>query len=455
MDAAHPGAIAASRSKPRTRTLMALAASVATVIGVTTLTAPSSASGAPAADVLLSYNKPAVASTSQHDGACWQCTPARAFDLDPASRWATSATNGWVDPGWIQVDLGATAQIHKVVLQWDPAFAKAYQIQVSDDAKNWKPIYETAGSPGFKETLTVNGTGRYVRMYGTQRSNGYGYSLWEFQVYGTGGAPTTPPPRPPDPANPPQLAWSDEFNGAAGATPDPAKWKAETGPGVNNELQYYTDNKNARQDGQGNLVMEARKEATPGSACPPDPLSGSTTCQYTSSRLNTHGKYSFTYGKVEARVKVSGTKGLWPAFWLLGADFFDAGRPWPYTGEIDIMEHVGKEPNRVYSTIHAPAYFGGGGFGSAYNHPTGGDFSAGFHVYAVDWNSRGMSFTVDGKVIHTVDRDALEKTRGPWVFDHPFFIILNNAVGGDWPGPPDASTVLPQKMLVDYVRVYK
>ncbi|WP_326825081.1 discoidin domain-containing protein [Streptosporangium sp. NBC_01756] len=408
----------------------------------------------PPGEKLLSYGRQGVASTSQSDGNCWECTPARAFDRDPASRWATSSTTGWVDPGWIYVDLGATAQISKVVLQWDPAYAKAFQIQVSPDAANWTSIYSTTTGTGFKQTLNVTGTGRYVRMYGTQRGTPYGYSLWEFQVYGTGGAPITPPPLPPDPAVPPRLVWSDEFNGAAGTRPDAAKWKPEIGPGVNNELQYYTNNDNASTDGAGNLVMEARRQATPGSACPPDPLSGgSTTCQYTSSRLNTYGKFSFTYGRVEARIKPSGTKGIWPAFWLLGADFFDQGRPWPYVGEIDIMEHIGKEPHNVYSTIHAPAYFGAGGFGKAYTIP--GNFNDAFHVFAVDWNSKGMRFTVDGNLIHEVDRATLEATRGPWVFDHPFFIILNNAVGGDWPGPPDASTVFPQKMLVDYVRVYQ
>ncbi|MEV6862182.1 discoidin domain-containing protein [Streptosporangium subroseum] len=407
----------------------------------------------PVGDKLLSYGKPGSASTSQSDQNCGDCIPARAFDRDPATRWATSSTTGWVDPGWISVDLGATAQIKKVVLQWDPAYARAFQIQVSPDGNAWTPIYSTTTGTGFKQTLNVTGSGRYVRMYGTQRATAYGYSLWEFQVWGTGGAPITPPPLPPDPAVPPRLVWSDEFNGAAGTKPDAAKWKPETGPGVNNELQYYTNNDNASMDGAGSLVMEARKQVTAGSGCPRDPLSGSTTCQYTSSRLNTYGKFSFTYGRVEARIKPSGTKGIWPAFWLLGADFFDQNRPWPYVGEIDIMEHVGKEPHNVYSTIHAPAYFGGGGFGSPYT--IAGNFNDAFHVFAVDWNSKGMRFTVDGNLIHEVNRETLEATRGPWVFDHPFFMILNNAVGGDWPGPPDATTVFPQRMLVDYVRVYQ
>jgi beta-glucanase (GH16 family) len=405
-------------------------------------------SSSPGPATLLSYQKPGTASSDQDDVNCGKCVPASAFDYDPATRWATSSTTGWVDPGWISVDLGATATISKVVLQWDPAYATAYKIQTSDDNTTWRDIYSTTTGKGFKETLTVSGTGRYVRMYGTARSSAYGYSLWEFQVYGTGGAPIAPPAVPADPTFPAtNLVWSDEFNGASGSTPDASKWTPEVGPGVNNELQYYTNNANARMDGTGNLVIQARREVTAGSACPGGP------CQYTSGRLNTYGKYSLTYGHVEARIKVSGTQGLWPAFWMLGSNFFDTKTPWPNSGEIDIMEHVGKEPNTTYSTLHAPAYNGGGGFGSPFN--LGSDVSAGFHVFGVDWDSNHMTFTVDSNAFFTVDRATLETTKGPWVFDHPFFIILNNAVGGDWPGAPDGTTVLPQNMVVDYVRVYK
>ncbi|MEO3810210.1 discoidin domain-containing protein [Sphaerisporangium sp. B11E5] len=403
---------------------------------------------------LLSYNKPGVASTSQNDVNCQNCLPARAFDLDPATRWATSSTTGWVDPGWIYVDLGAVAQVSRVVLQWDPAYARSFQIQVSNDAAGWTSIYSTTTGTGFKQTLTVNGTGRYVRMYGTQRSGAYGYSLWEFQVYGTGGAPNTPPAQPPNPRTPPVLVWSDEFNGPAGSKPDPAKWTIDTGTGPNNELEYYTNNNNASMDGAGSLVMEARREATPGSACPRDPMSGSTTCQYTSHRMNTGNKFHFTYGRVEARVKVPKGNGLWPAFWMMGADFL-TGRPWPYNGEVDIMEILGKDVKTAYSTIHAPAYNGGGGVGQSYRLPSGADFSDDYHVFAANWDSNGIRYTLDGTTVVTLDKATVEATRGPWVFDHPFYIILNLAVGGDWPGPPDATTGFPKRMLVDYVRVYQ
>ncbi|MGC4891711.1 discoidin domain-containing protein [Micromonospora sp. DT227] len=402
----------------------------------TTPTTPPPSGG----DVLLSYGKPAVASSYQDDGACWQCSPARAFDLDPASRWATSPTTGWVDPGWIYVDLGATATVHRVVLQWDPAYASAYQIQTSTDATTWTTVYRTTTNPGFRQDLTVTGTGRYVRMYGTARSNGYGYSLWEFQVYGTGGAPTAPPARPADPTFPATtLVFADEFDGPAGARPDAAKWTVDPGTGQNNESQYYTDNANAAMNGAGQLVMEARRENAGGRA-------------YTSHRMNTGARFQVQYGRIEARIRVPKGNGLWPAFWMMGGDFL-TGRPWPYNGEIDIMEILGRDTYRSYTTLHAPAYNGGGGYGQ--EHVWTVDLSADFHVYAVEWDSRGMRFLVDGTQVFYASKETVETTRGPWVFDHPFYLILNLAVGGDWPGPPDASTPFPARMLVDYVRVYK
>jgi beta-glucanase (GH16 family) len=396
-------------------------------------------SSPPPGDRLLSYNKPGTASTSQSDVNCFDCTAARAFDLDPASRWATSSTTGWVDPGWIYVDLGATAQVHKVILQWDPAYAVAYQIQTSNDALSWTSIYSTTTGHGFKETLTVNGTGRYVRMYGTARATQYGYSLWEFQVYGTGGNPTTPPAQPANPTFPAtHLIFSDEFNGPAGSKPDTTKWVTESGTGQNNELQYYTMNNNANMNGAGQLVIEARREAVGG-------------MQYTSHRMNTGTKFSFEYGRVEARMKLPKGNGFWPAFWMMGADFL-TGRPWPYNGEIDVMEVLGRNTTESYTTLHAPAYNGAGGYGFKYTAPV--DLSADYHVWAAEWDSNGIRFYLDNTLTFTASKATVESTRGPWIYDHPFYIILNLAVGGDFPGPPDGTTPFPSQMLVDYVRVY-
>ncbi|BCJ46845.1 hypothetical protein GCM10010168_36330 [Actinoplanes ianthinogenes] len=389
---------------------------------------------------LLSYAKPARASSEQNDVNCNPCTADKAFDNDPASRWATSSTTGWVDPGWIYVDLGATAQVSQVVLQWDPAYAKSYQIQVSNDATTWTSIYSTTTGDGLKDVINATGTGRYVRMYGTARSGPYGYSLWEFSVYGTGGNPVDPPAKPADPTFPAtRLVFSDEFNGANGVKPDTAKWTYDPGVPQNGEVQYYTPNsENASMNGAGQLVIEARKQDYQGR-------------QYTSARMNTSNKFHTQYGRVEARIKVPKGNGLWPAFWMMGADFLQ-GRPWPYNGEIDIMEILGRNTNEVYSTLHAPAYNGAGGYGQKLSTV---DLSQDFHVYAVEWDSKGMRFFLDNTLILNASKDTVENTRGPWIYDHPFYLILNLAVGGDFPGPIDSTTPFPSRMLVDYVRVYQ
>ncbi|MCA2216502.1 discoidin domain-containing protein [Jidongwangia harbinensis] len=389
---------------------------------------------------LLSFNKPAQASTWQNDVNCNPCGPDKAFDHDPASRWATSSTNGWVDPGWISVDLGATAQISQVVLQWDPAYARSYQIQVSADNANWTPIYSTTTGDGLKDVINATGTGRYVRMYGTTRSSAYGYSLWEFSVYGTGGNPQSPPAAPADPAFPAtRLVFSDEFNEPAGTKPNGAKWTMDPGVPQNGEVQYYTPNsENAQMNGQGSLVIEARRQDYQGR-------------QYTSHRMNTSNKFHVQYGRVEARVKVPKGNGLWPAFWMMGADFLQ-GRPWPYNGEIDIMEVLGRNTSEAYSTLHAPAYNGAGGYGQKYATV---DLSQDFHTWAVEWDSKGMKFLLDDRQVFYASKATVEDTRGPWVYDHPFYLILNLAVGGDFPGPIDATTPFPSQMLVDYVRVYQ
>ncbi|GIF03821.1 discoidin domain-containing protein [Actinoplanes siamensis] len=389
---------------------------------------------------LLSYGKPARASSEQNDVNCNPCTADRAFDNDPASRWATSSTNGWVDPGWIYVDLGATAQVTQVVLQWDPAYGKAYQIQVSPDATNWTTIYSTTTGDGLKDVINATGSGRYVRMYGTARGGPYGYSLWEFSVYGTGGNPVDPPAKPADPAFPAtRLVFSDEFNGANGAKPDTSKWTYDPGVPQNGEIQYYTPNsENASMNGAGQLVVEARKQDYQGR-------------QYTSARMNTSNKFHVQYGRIEARIKVPKGNGLWPAFWMMGSDFLQ-GRPWPYNGEIDIMEVLGRNTSEAYSTLHAPAYNGAGGYGQKYSTV---DLSQDFHVWAVEWDSKGMRFFLDNTLVFTAAKDTVENTRGPWIYDHQFYLILNLAVGGDFPGPIDASTPFPSRMLVDYVRVYQ
>lgn len=241
--------------------------------------------------------------------------------------------------------------------------------------------------------------------------------------------------------------WSDEFDGGAGSAPDATKWTRETGGSGNgnNELQYYTDSTdNAALDGNGHLVITARAaNSSSGLSCWYGP------CRYTSARLNTARTFTQAYGRFEARIQIPRGKGIWPAFWMLGDDLGSVG--WPNSGEIDVMENVGSEPGTVHGTIHGPGYSGSGGLGAPYTLPNGQAFADGFHTFAVEWSPEGITWSVDGTAYET--RTPADAGANKWVFDHPFFLILNLAVGGNWPGEPDASTTFPQTMTVDYVRV--
>ena len=249
-----------------------------------------------------------------------------------------------------------------------------------------------------------------------------------------------------------QLAWSDEFTQADGSSPDPAKWGYDIGGGGygNNELESYTSRtNNARIEG-GQLVIEARQENYTG----PDNIFRN----YTSARMLTKGKWSWTYGRIEARIKIPKGQGIWPAFWMLGTNI-SAGVNWPNCGEIDIMENIGKtaEQGKVYGTIHGPQsggdYNGGAGVGGNYTLPGGALFADDYHVFAVEWTTNQFKWYVDSTLYFTATPASLPGG-ATWVFTNAQFLLLNVAVGGNWPGNPDGTTVFPQKMLVDYVRVY-
>ncbi len=240
------------------------------------------------------------------------------------------------------------------------------------------------------------------------------------------------------------LTWSDEFDAPDGSAPDPKKWTAETGGGGwgNNELEYYTARRTNSRVENGNLVIEALQEKFTG----PDGVAR----EYTSARLKTQKLFAQKYGKFEARIRIPKGQGMWPAFWMLGDDFPAAS--WPACGEIDIMENIGREPATVHGTIHGPDYSGDKSLGAPYVVPSG-NVADDFHLFAVEWEPKEIRFYVDGHLYET--RTPSDLPAGArWVFDHPFFLILNVAVGGKWPGNPDASTKFPQQMLVDYVRVY-
>jgi beta-glucanase (GH16 family) len=243
-----------------------------------------------------------------------------------------------------------------------------------------------------------------------------------------------------------KLVWSDEFNAPDGTPVDSSKWVSETGGNGwgNDELEYYTTRpQNAIQQG-GNLVITAIEEKYTGS--------DGVTRNYTSARLKTLGKFSRKYGRFEARIKIPRGQGIWPAFWMLGDDIDKRG--WPKCGEIDIMENIGKEPALVHGTIHGPGYSGGKGISTPFGLPGDPHFADDFHVYAVEWDKKAIRFYVDDH-LYATDTPADLPQGAKWVYNHKFFILLNVAVGGGWPGNPDSSSVFPQTMLVDYVRVYK
>ncbi|MCM3901486.1 MAG: glycoside hydrolase family 16 protein [Pyrinomonadaceae bacterium] len=241
------------------------------------------------------------------------------------------------------------------------------------------------------------------------------------------------------------LVWSDEFNGPSGAAVDSTKWTAEVGGWGwgNNELEYYTNRTANAHQSDGSLVIKAIKERFTG----PDG-----TREYTSARLITKNKFSPQYGRFEARIKVPYGQGIWPAFWMLGNDIDTAG--WPQCGEIDIMENIGREPSIVHGTIHGPGYSGADGLGSSFTLPNNQRFADSFHAFAVEWEPSIVRFYCDGILYKTLTPADLPAGR-TWVYDHPFFILMNLAVGGNWPGSPDATTVFPQSLLMDYVRVYQ
>ena len=236
-----------------------------------------------------------------------------------------------------------------------------------------------------------------------------------------------------------ELVMSDEFD-TDGAL-NPAIWGYDIGVGINGwgnqELQYYTDRPENIIVQNGVLIITAKEELFKGS-------------NYTSARILTKGKFEQKYGRFEARIRLPHGKGLWPAFWMLGADIDT--NPWPACGEIDIMENAGSKPTEVSGAVHGPGYSGGSPILKKYNLEND-RFDTGFHIFGIEWGPEYINYYVDDVLYNQI---TPEDVTGEWVFDKgPFYIIMNVAVGGLFDGPPNAETVFPQTMLVDYVRVYK
>jgi beta-glucanase (GH16 family) len=254
-----------------------------------------------------------------------------------------------------------------------------------------------------------------------------------------------------------ELVWSDEFEGPANTAIEGANWNIQIGDGCaqgicgwgNQELEYYTDSlDNISLDGQGHLRIVARSAAGSGLICYYNP------CLYTSARITTKLKHEFQYGRIEARIQLPTGQGLWPAFWMLGKSH--PSIPWPRSGEIDIMENKGSQPNITSSAVHGPTNF------SPYHYFIAQEFEfpptqavTNFHVYAVEWKKDQIRFYVDDNLYQTVSPNNLPAS-GTWIFNQSFYILLNLAVGGMFDGnPPTNPNYIPATMLVDYVRVYQ
>ena len=235
------------------------------------------------------------------------------------------------------------------------------------------------------------------------------------------------------PATDRELLWSDEFDADR---LDTTVWNYELGDGCpnlcgwgNNERQIYTRENHRLED--GHLIITARKD-------------GDT---YTSTRITTKDNQEFQYGRIETRAKLATGQGIWPAFWMLGTNIDEVG--WPLSGEIDILEYVGREPGEVFTTLHTAA--GHGDNGSSQKSQFA-DIEEGFHRYAAEWTAEEISFFVDDQLVYTFDPE--ERTQEVWPFDQPFYILLNMAIGGNFGGPEVDDSIFPQEFIIDYVRVY-
>ena len=248
-----------------------------------------------------------------------------------------------------------------------------------------------------------------------------------------------------------KLVFSDQFIGPAGTPPSASNWIHDLGAygAPDNELQTYTDSPaNASADGHGDLAIVARRQTATGT----DGL----TRNYTSARLETQGLFSAKYGLIEARMKIPAGTGLWSAFWMLGNSVTTVG--WPASGEIDVMETLGQDPLTVRATIHGPTTSHGpsgrSGYSRGMNFDSASSLASGFHVYGVSWSPNSVTWLLDGTPYATVTPADLAPGQ-TWVFNQPFHLLLNLAVGGNWDGLPNLSTPFPATLLVNWVRVYR
>ncbi|CAM5568314.1 discoidin domain-containing protein [Streptomyces hirsutus] len=434
----------------------------------------------------LALNHPAYTNLYQHAGNSPAFVTDGGWPADlkaDRTRWSSD----WNADRWVSVDLGARSTIDTIDLYWEAAYAVDYELQVSDDNRTWRTVHRPSASEvaarradvkspaeatGRHDTvrLAQPATGRYVRMLGKERRSfhnpapataQFGYSLYEFQVWGTGGSATAAyPALPADQSGAYRTTFFDDFTTSS---LDRSKWRVvrtgtEMGP-VNGEAQAYVDSTDTIRTENGNLVLEAKH-------CKGCTRAGGGTYDFTSGRIDTNTKFDFTYGKVSARMKLPVGDGFWPAFWLLGSNVDDPAVSWPASGETDIMENIGYA-DWTSTGLHGPGYSADGNIGERQIYPGGGRADQ-WHTYAVEWTPTGMRFLVDDRLVQETTRNTLESTRGQWVFDHNQYVILNLALGGAYPAGWNKVTTpywgLPQSSVdriaaggvraeVDWVRV--
>lgn len=417
----------------------------------------------------ISQQIPISSATASNGGG--EFGPDQAIDGSAATRWGTNGAEG--DPQWIVLDLGSPYVLSETIIDWEVASAATYEIQGSNDNSNWTTLSsETSGVMGNRtDTVAITGNYRYIRMYGLTRTTVYGYSIFEMEVYGSiplvidsdsdgvddsidqcpgtladiavesngcefgviGGydAPTSYPGF--------TRVWEDEFNGSTLNTSDWSYDIGGTGWG-NNELQFYREQNTSVANGL--LTIEAKEENFGGRA-------------YTSSRIKTESLQTFQYGRVDIRAVMPQGQGLWPALWMLGQSFGTVS--WPFCGEIDIMEMRGNEPNTFLGTAH---WDNGGSYANYGSETTGlspvlpsGTLADEFHVYSIVWDASTISWYFDDAAtpFHVISITPSNLSE----FREPFFFIFNVAVGGNFLPNPNGTASFPQKMMVDYIRVYQ
>ncbi|KAB8140014.1 family 16 glycosylhydrolase [Chloroflexia bacterium SDU3-3] len=359
----------------------------------------------------IALNKPAFAYFYEAKGE----EPSKTVDGDMTTRWGhlwypSGPANAWVD-----IDLGSSsATVTQVNLYWETALAADYQIQFSNDRQSWGTAKSVTGNTALTNNIALApaATGRYMRVNMTRKGTEWGYSLYEIQAIGCKDAPASYPPAPTPLTGTYTKVWSDTFDNTTAL--NTANWAYDNDVHVNGEQQQYASG-NVSVSG-GTLKLTARKETVNG-------------YPFTSGRIFSKGLKSFTYGKVIARMKLPVGDGFWPAFWMMGENIDAVG--WPGNGELDIMENIGYS-NWVSGALHGPGYWGAGSVGGRHDLPAGQSI-ADWHTYAVEWDPTFIKWLIDDQVVRTVTRDEVIANSGQWVYDNPKFIILNLALGGDYP----------------------